>query len=127
MPQRAFRPYTLWAVRLTCRNSARLTIFKLGRGVRSLKLIAVTAPMLGAVALLDGLRQAIKAWPPPAWGDVAGGWSEMFAPFAMSLAIASLATTCYGILTAMIESFRVEAETAIPQLLNDLVRPSTKS
>jgi len=32
---------------------------------------------------------------------------------------------CHGILTAMMERFRVETETATLQLMIDLVRPST--
>jgi len=82
--------------------------------------------MLGAVALVDGARQAINAaWFPPGFGDVAGGWSEMFAPFAMSMATTSVAIAGYRILSAMIDGFRTEAKTTTLQLLNDLVRPST--
>jgi len=97
------KPYTLWAVKLTCENSARLTILKMGRGIRSLHMIAATAPMLGGVALMDGLRETLRGWPPPAYGDVAFGWGEMFVPFAMSIATASLAIICYRSLFAMIE------------------------
>jgi biopolymer transport protein ExbB/TolQ len=105
-----FRPYTLWAVRLSCENSARLAILKMGRGIRTLNMIAATAPMLGGVALMDGLRQALMGWSPPAYGDVGGGWSEMFVPFATSLATASLALVCYRSLFATIERLRAETE-----------------
>jgi hypothetical protein len=120
-----FRPFILVAVRFACKNTARQTICQLGRGIRSLNVIAVTASMLGAVALLEGARQALIGWPPPSYGDVTGGWSEMFVPFAISIATASVATASYGILSAMIEGLRAETEIAILQLLNDLVRPTT--
>ena len=125
MLNRALGPHVLRAVRLACKNSARLTIYKMGRGIRSLNVIALTAPMLGAVALLEGAREALIAWPPPAYGDVAGGWSEMFVPFALSMATTSVAVGCYGILSAMVERLRAETEITALQLLNDLVRPST--
>ena len=119
-------PHILGAVRLACKNSARLTIYKMGRGIRSLNIIALTAPMLGALSLLEGARTGlIGASLDPGIGDVAGGWSEIFLPYAMSIATASLATAWYGFLSAMIERLKAETEITTLQLLNDLVRPST--
>jgi len=57
--------------------------------------------------------------------DTSFGWSEIFLPFAMSIVVTAVVMVCHGILTAMMERFRVEAETATLQLMNDLVRPST--
>ena len=99
----------------------------MGGGIRSLNMIARTAPMLGGLALMDGLRQALVGWPPPANADVAGGWSEMFVPFAIGIAAASLAIVCHQSLSAWIERFRTETRIATLQLLNELVRPSTNN
>jgi len=119
------KSYTLLAVRSACESAARLGIYKMGRGIRSLNAIAITAPMLGATALLDASRPVINlAWYPTV-GCVSGGWSEIFVPFAISIATASVATAFHGILSARIESFRTETETTILQLLNGLGRPPT--
>jgi biopolymer transport protein ExbB/TolQ len=59
------------------------------------------------------------------YGDCAGGPAEIFVLPAAGLLIASVALFFHGVLSARIESFRVEMKSAALQLMNDLVRPST--
>ena len=83
--------------------------------------------MLGTLSLLDEARPAISLARLTNPGCVATGWSEMFVPFALSIATASFAIACYHTLSAMIEGLRVETNADTLQLLNDLVRPSTNN
>jgi biopolymer transport protein ExbB/TolQ len=118
------RAFALCAVRLACENSARLTIYKLGRGKRSLSVIACISPLLGVLSMLEGTRQELRIAALPYDADVAGGWSEVFVLFALSILVSSIAIVCHGLMSAMIERFRLEMKTATLRLMNDLARPS---
>jgi biopolymer transport protein ExbB/TolQ len=123
--QRVCAPYILRAVRHACELSARRTTRKLARGLRSLGAIALTAPMLGALDLLNGTRHGIKLTQlNDGYGNIAWGWSENFVPFGMSIAVACLAMFCYGVLSSMVVNLRAETKIATLELLNDLTRPS---
>ena len=121
------QPYTLGAVRSVCENTGRRTIYEMGRGIRSLGVIAYVSPLLGLLSLLEGARQGLRlaTLDPHGLLDTSFGWSEIFVPFALSIVVGAVVMVCHGILTAMMERFRVETETATLQLMIDLVRPST--
>ena len=121
------RPYPLRAVRLVCEKAARRTIYDMGRGIRSLGVIARVSPLLGLLSLLEGTRQGLRlaTLDPQGLLDTSFGWSEIFVPFAMSIVVTAVMMVCHSILTAMMERFRVETKTTTLQLMNDLFRPST--
>ena len=119
--------YTLGAVQSACENAARGTIYEMGRGIRSLGVIACVSPVLGLLSLLEETRQGLRlaTIDPHGLFDTAFGWSEVFILFALSLLVSLMAIVYHSLLSVRIERFRVEAKTATLQLMNDLVRPST--
>ena len=115
----------LYAVQRASARSALVVHGEMKRGLHSLASIAVTAPLLGVLSMLEETRQELRIATLPYDADVAGGWSEVFVLFALSILVSSMAIVCHGLLSAMIESLRLELKTATLQLLNNLVRPST--
>jgi biopolymer transport protein ExbB/TolQ len=113
------------AIERACVRSTNATNRKLKRGVDSLALIAITAPAIGSLAMLDGTRHFVEEVGLGGCGDCAGGPSELFVLPAISLLIAAAATLFHGIVSARMECLRVEMRSATLQLMNDLVRPPT--
>lgn len=120
----------LSAVERACVRSAHITTNQMKRGVNSLAVIACAAPTIGVLAMLNETRQFFEGFARCGdcgcgYGDCAGGPSELFVLPAAGLLVASVAMLFHGILSARIESLRVEMRTATLQLMNDLVRPLT--
>ena len=114
----------LCAVRRASARAALVVHCEMQRGLNGLASIAVTAPLLGVLSMLERTRQELRIAALPYDADVAGGWSEVFVLFALSILVSSMAIVSCGLLSAMIERFRLEMKAATLQLVNYLVRPS---
>ena len=115
----------LTMVGLACDCSANVVNRKMKRGIRSLAVIACTAPFLGILGMLSATPSVLKALTYRGYGDIAAAPSELFVLPAAGLLLASVATVFHRVLSARVEHFHVEMKSATLQLMNDLVRPST--
>src|SRR5438874_4936103 len=96
------------------------------RGVRSLAVIASTAPLVGLLGMMSGTPQVLNVLANRC-GECSVGVSELFVFPAIGLLVASAAMLFHGMLTAWGERFRVEMKAGSLQLMNDLARSSTNS
>jgi hypothetical protein len=109
------------AVWRTCQYSARATLHDMERGIRNLQIIAYAAPFVGLLTALEGALWQVQLAMLSAYGGcVAGHWTETLIPFAFSLALSAALIMGHGILTALLECFRLELKAATLQLTNDL-------
>ena len=75
--------------------------------------------------MFNGTQSLLKSMVGCGYGDCAGGPAVPFVFAAFGLLVASVATFCYGILSAQAEQFVVEMRSATLQLVNDLARNRT--
>jgi biopolymer transport protein ExbB/TolQ len=94
------------------------------RGAASLKAIACIAPLLGTFCTAMGLRDALAYYQMSAFdrGETAGGPSEVFVVFALSLPVAIVASVGFHYLNHRLETFDFEIRVATLDLLNGLAR-----
>ena len=100
-------------------HASRIVLRDLQRGMASLGAIARISPLLGAfsstVAVVWWLSLS------PTWcagGDCAGGISEAFVPFILSLPVAVFAYTLHSCLTHRIATLDLEVRTTVLETLN---------
>jgi biopolymer transport protein ExbB/TolQ len=102
-------------------RAAAVLLLKMGRGRASLRSIASSAPYIGFLATLMGIKALLTSPEGPfICGECGGGVSEEFLPPLIGLIAAILASCVNGYLCSQVEALDVEMRAATLELANAL-------